>query len=1280
VATGNMKFSVVMEAVTQAFNSGVNNAKQAYTDMAATVQRDSASMTTATQSASANLQKVFQAGNAKDIVEALKQTTTELNGMTRGATLSATELRAVGATGKQAMTELKAALTGARAELQALSTTKAAPADIDIARSKVAELQRSVGDATATYQRFQSAASAAMSRAAQDTQNAANKAKLAGQEIYNSLNIKSSGTLRQEIAAITQQLTDFKNKAGAPAAEVNRISAQAEARIRALRNELNGVSPPANTASTSIRGMGGSLLGLAGVAGGLIGIQQGLKAIVDTTIQFQQVNKQLEFSVGNAAKAKEEFEFVRKVTAELGLDLLSAAGGFAKLAAATKGTALEGQATRDIFLGVAQASATMGLSVDETNGVMLAISQIAGKGKVSMEELRGQLGERLPPAMKIAADSMGVTVAQLDKLVENGLDAELFLKNFGPALTKAFAGDAAKNAQTLQGKINLLRNEFKDLLNDLGNAGIADGAISIFKDLEGAIQKVRKAISENGEDIKLLKTIFEQTYPTILSLFEGIFSAVVQAGETLKSMTDLVNGVISAFTGFSQTAEDISFLTRILQGVTVTMGGIQDGIYAIKIAFTGVTGVVQSFFAAIALGISKVTFGDVSKELETLAFKLSDAGQKSFEKANQLALDFKSKTVEAMDKAVTASVDAANKGATAHEAAAQRTIGAQAGVSTAVTQTGAVIAASAQSSAKELERIGVSGTNTALALKQMGTQGILTGENIGEGLARIARESTKTEKAIDAISSAVNKAKETFIIFKGEGGEAIVDVSKATNNAIATFRDLEKTLGITLPTAAANSKNPLADLGFAMGELAVKSKFVSEGIAKDLPDAVSKLNNTDLRKFSDSFIKGLQDAGASTEYIKARLLDLSSAAAKSLGVDLGASLNGLTKQFQENQKALLSLAADFTKLKSAGVDASKLLADGLTAMLAKARNPVEVQELIRLWQQLGNEGKITGQALTDGLQKAKEKLDELKPGINSVNEAFKTMGLQTREEAEAIYKKYQEAFSIIESSGKATTAQLQEAFKKYAEASIAANGGVSNSFIDAKAQALGMQIQVDSAGKVTVESMTAAANSTKALAAGFTNAGEAAVAASEKINAALERQIAAQEKANELAERAVALENKRLSIDKDKFSVDGDGNRIQISFITPESAFNAAKDAGLSDKKALSFRQEYAAISNKNDPRLNDFNKFYERLNQLKVEDAQERVKAEDAAKAPDTRTKAPNPSNGVTRETGTVGGSQNSKTVNVNFNAGGQTVSAKIAASDETAFLTILERAKGLS
>ena len=47
---------------------------------------------------------------------------------------------------------------------------------------------------------------------------------------------------------------------------------------------------------------------------------------------------------------------------------------------------------------------------------MLALAQMASKGTVQAEELRGQLGERLPGAFKIAAAAMGVTQAELVSL------------------------------------------------------------------------------------------------------------------------------------------------------------------------------------------------------------------------------------------------------------------------------------------------------------------------------------------------------------------------------------------------------------------------------------------------------------------------------------------------------------------------------------------------------------------------------------------------------------------------------------------------------------------------------------------------------------------------------------------------------------------------------------------------------------------------------------------------------------------------------------------------
>lgn len=161
-------------------------------------------------------------------------------------------------------------------------------------------------------------------------------------------------------------------------------------------------------------------------------VQDGIKELINTASQFEVLNKQLEFAFSGMQGAGDAMEVARDTASRLGLDLLSTAQAYAKLAASTKSTTLEGEATKTMFLGVASAAATMGLSADQVNGVMLALSQIASKGVVSMEELRQQLGERLPGVMKIAADSMGLTTAELNKLVATGnLGSEELLGKFG---------------------------------------------------------------------------------------------------------------------------------------------------------------------------------------------------------------------------------------------------------------------------------------------------------------------------------------------------------------------------------------------------------------------------------------------------------------------------------------------------------------------------------------------------------------------------------------------------------------------------------------------------------------------------------------------------------------------------------------------------------------------------------------------------------------------------------------------------------------------------------
>lgn len=1166
----NLKFSVLLEAVTQSFNTAIKQSKATYTDATSSIRKDSDALSAATATASAKLAEVFKAGDARQITAALQSATKELDSLKTGARLSTDELKRIGTVGKQAVIELKSELTKATAEVKALAASKASPADLDAARQKVAALTRDVGEASASYQRFQAAASAAMSRAATSTQEAATAAKGAGKAIYDSLNIRTGGTLRQEIAQITAQLSQFKSQAGAPAAEVARVTAAAEARIASLKNELKGVGTTSQGAVPGITAMGGSLLRLAGVGAGLAAIQQGLTAIIDTTIKFQGVNKQLEFAVGSARQAGIEFEFVKKTANELGLDLLSAADGYAKLASATKGTKLEGQGTRDIFLGVSQAAATMNLSVDQTNGVFLALSQIAGKGKVSMEELRGQLGERLPPAMKIAADSLGVTTQQLNQLVEDGLDSIEFLQAFGPALTKAFAADAAKNAETLQGRINSMRNEFNLLLNDLGKGSLSSGLGTVFADIAKALQLVRAELTNlDPTTVQALEQVFQQLYGVVRETLGALFNGVAQVIGILDSMAELVTGVANAFLGLDGSSEKVGFLTRTLQGLSIGLGVLQDGAKGISILFTATTGIVQAFFSAIAFGLSKVTFGDLSKSLGDLAKNLAAASQESFTKVEESVMKFQSSAVAAADKAIASTTEAATTATEVHQ---------------------------------------------------------------------------KSSEAVVASQEAIAKAAET----------SSAGVATSAGTAAAAVG--------SIGTAAATSAT-------AVGAAA---------------------------SVTEDRLAGLTKAGLT---VQQSLLGVQ-AIAKGLGADLANSLNGVSKEFQQNITDVNALSAKFNELEARGVNAAKLLADGLNGMLEKARNPKEIQELIQLWIQLGVQGKISSEAMQKGLTDASAKLDALKPGINSVTEAFKTFGLQTREEAAVLAKNYGDAFTILRESGKASAGQLQEAFVKYAKAAIDANGGIPPAALKAEAAMSGFRIEVDATGKALrilgKDGVTE-----------LGKVGDAAVKAKSHIEE--------MKRLQDLSGEQNRPKNQLGGI-KDEFAAKGD-TATGVGDV-PASALNKDLDglqqlllkekAGTLSGSDVALAQSVLEAATFNYEQMRNLSPGAQGLGGLRGVEGQvaNARRLLEAARAAAGQSTAPTLGGG-NRQGGFGGGGGNSKTtapsvqapsapdspsprqadatssgkqINVNFTLGGKNVSGQIDESDEARFLDLLKQAKGIT
>lgn len=194
------------------------------------------------------------------------------------------------------------------------------------------------------------------------------------------------------------------------------------------------------------------------------------KQCFNAALQVDKLNKAFTTIKGNSKSAQEQLDHIRSVTGKVGLQFHETAESAKTFFAAGQGTTLE-KDLDSIFEGVASAGSALALTQDEINGVFLALGQMISKGKVQAEELRGQMGERLPGAFQLAAKAMGMTTAELDKFMADGkLTAEDLLPKLGAALQKEFGEKAVAAGRGAQASVNRLNTAWTDLKANIGDS------------------------------------------------------------------------------------------------------------------------------------------------------------------------------------------------------------------------------------------------------------------------------------------------------------------------------------------------------------------------------------------------------------------------------------------------------------------------------------------------------------------------------------------------------------------------------------------------------------------------------------------------------------------------------------------------------------------------------------------------------------------------------------------------------------------------------------------
>jgi tape measure domain-containing protein len=285
---------------------------------------------------------------------------------------------------------------------------------------------------------------------------------------------KSSQDLARSFQAAGEQVRTFSTSAQLASA----ASKESAAGVKAMSDAGGGL---ATTMGLAVRGVQ-AFMAMQVVSWS----KEAASALYAASASAERLRISLDFSsaVGSAA----EIAYLRKATSDLGLAFDSTAKAYQQFSAAARGTALEGEKARSIFESVAKASAVMGLSADQTSGVLLALQQMISKGTVQSEELRGQLGERLPGAFQTAARAMGVTTAELGKMLEQcQVVADDFLPKFAQELDRSLGDAAEKAANRLDAAINKFDNAWERLKQNAGDAGVSNAMANGFGTAAGAM-------------------------------------------------------------------------------------------------------------------------------------------------------------------------------------------------------------------------------------------------------------------------------------------------------------------------------------------------------------------------------------------------------------------------------------------------------------------------------------------------------------------------------------------------------------------------------------------------------------------------------------------------------------------------------------------------------------------------------------------------------------------------------------------------------------------------
>ncbi|HDX3116231.1 TPA: tape measure protein [Escherichia coli] len=384
---------------------------------------------------------------------------------------------------------------------------------------------------------------------------------------------------------IKSQFYGLSAKAGSmDSSKFNEKLAQLNASVREAIAKAKGHT------STSINGdrAANSLDSLSSAAvktaGAFISFQAVLSAyqkIMEVGLQRASSERSIDFVFGD--QSTQVKKFIQDLTQITGMDTTETQAQFASFGASAKNTmGLEG--SEELFKNLTGYARLMGRSDEQIQRALTAVSQMASKGQVMAEELKGQLSEALPGATQAFAKALGLTEKQLFDKMKNGdvkaSDAlPKFAKELGSQINSRGGWKAIQDStQTMLGN---LKNTWNNSLTDIFR-GSENGLQDFTRSLTTLLNSLGGSGKTLGESLGNLMTSMSHGVDNLTDISYRVRAFFDEVTLAYRGLTDEQKKVVDAL------GSGLINSLKVLAGVIAVnkVVGVTRSIYGLMTAIT----------------------------------------------------------------------------------------------------------------------------------------------------------------------------------------------------------------------------------------------------------------------------------------------------------------------------------------------------------------------------------------------------------------------------------------------------------------------------------------------------------------------------------------------------------------------------------------------------------------------------------------------------------------------------------------------------------------------